>query len=192
MKPATFITKRTIVCPECSNDTGASIEHLINPQKDTKFGPWYCDECGTSFEGLVDMSGQVFVKPNPNNKAHEAMTLVSLPPQTEPFYFLLKRKVWTRQNEEVDLDLDYYINEHSCPTNWLRDIEVVMFDGDADPHGVIRHVRTIEMKDFNEVVRQVKVEENLIGPDQEDDGDFSNLEHQVMEKAFPEIIKNEE
>jgi len=191
MKPATFITKRTIVCPECSNDTGSSIEHLINPNRDTTFGPWYCDECGSSFIGLVDKSGQVFLELNPNDKQHEAMTLVSLPPQTEPFYFLLKRKVWTRDGK-VDLDLDYYINEHSCPTNWLRDIEVVMINDDSDPHGVIRHVRTMEMKDFNEAVRQVKIEGSIIGANHEDDGDFSNLEYEVMRKAFPEVIKDSE
>ena len=40
--------------------------------------------------------------------------------------------------EESEL-AEFYYEEHSCPTNWLKP-EMVYHDGDSDPHGLIEFV----------------------------------------------------
>jgi hypothetical protein len=42
--------------------------------------------------------------------------------------------------EEFVENEKYFYNEHTCPTNWLRDIEQIEFEGDHDPHGVFEFV----------------------------------------------------
>lgn len=40
--------------------------------------------------------------------------------------------------------------EHSCPTNWLRDCVAVIESKDTDPHGFLTFVRAVEVSgDFN-------------------------------------------
>ena len=45
----------------------------------------------------------------------------------------------------------YFFEEHSCPTNWLRDCVTVIEDGDPDPHGFMEFVRSVPIAlDFDE------------------------------------------
>ena len=38
----------------------------------------------------------------------------------------------------------YFYNEHTCPTNYMQDVEAVIYEKDADPHGVFEWVATID------------------------------------------------
>ena len=39
----------------------------------------------------------------------------------------------------------YYFEEHSCPTNWLKECVAVIKDGDCDPHGFLEFVRAVDV-----------------------------------------------
>lgn len=53
-------------------------------------------------------------------------------------------------DEEFQASKRYYFEEHSCPTNWLRDCVAVIEDGDTDPHGFLTFVRAVEVpQDFD-------------------------------------------
>ena len=79
--------------------------------------------------------------------AREGYTIVCLPPQDKPVYFVLANAYPSTEDglldsAEADASQQYFYEEHSCPTNWLQP-EVVAFDGDLDPHGLIEYVRRV-------------------------------------------------
>lgn len=76
------------------------------------------------------------------SKTHEGFTIVCLPPQEHPIYFVVPR---VHPDSEVGA---FMVDENSCPTNWLRNIEEIIIDGDTDPHGLFEYVRDIEEPDF--------------------------------------------
>jgi hypothetical protein len=44
----------------------------------------------------------------------------------------------------------YFFEEHSCPTNWLKECVMVIKDGDCDPHGFLSFVRAVDVpEDFD-------------------------------------------
>lgn len=55
------------------------------------------------------------------------------------------------QDREMKTDEDnqhhqqYFFEEHSCPTNWLRECVAVIQDGDCDPHGFLDFVRAVDV-----------------------------------------------
>ena len=38
----------------------------------------------------------------------------------------------------------YFYNEHTCPTNYMDCVEAIIYEKDADPHGVFEWVATID------------------------------------------------
>jgi hypothetical protein len=65
---------------------------------------------------------------------------VTVPPIT------LKLNTWKYAHsqglsqEKYEANERYFYNEHTCPTNWVREIEEIEFEGDRDPHGVFKFV----------------------------------------------------
>lgn len=44
----------------------------------------------------------------------------------------------------------YFFEEHSCPTNWLRECVAVIEGGNCDPHGFLEFVRAVDVpNDFD-------------------------------------------
>lgn len=90
----------------------------------------------------------------PARTSYETFDIVMIPPQTKPIYFIVKSMRY--EGGDIDTPVDdhkqYYYEEHSCPTNWLQP-EMMYFDGDSDPHGVIKYVATRDVSTFppNEV-----------------------------------------
>ena len=74
--------------------------------------------------------------------------------ETTPTLVLLKRngvylivngnKMLGIDKEEAEHQDQYYYNEHTCPTNYMQDVEAVIYEKDADPHGVFEWVATID------------------------------------------------
>lgn len=69
-------------------------------------------------------------------------TIVRLPPQEKDVYFVVPGV-----HPEPDVSR-YSVEEGSCPTNWLSDIEAIIIDGDTDPHGLFEYVRDIQAPAF--------------------------------------------
>jgi hypothetical protein len=140
-------TKRYFTCPNgCKHEM--TVEHLLGdgPCGVTKdypkrqAGPWYCDECGQGWKLTYD-ADSVDVEPVKGKKVDQ-WVILELPPQTEPIRFKVKAM---RIDRELDESADqYFYEEHTCPTNWLRRVEEVSIGEDDDPHGLFKHVRTYD------------------------------------------------
>jgi hypothetical protein len=94
----------------------------------------------------------------------EGYTIVCLPPQERPVYFVVPLV-----HPETEIS-DYMVSEGSCPTNWLRDIQRIICDGDTDPHGLFEYVRDIPEQPF-------------IGHTHNPDDEWPK----VVPEAFPEL-----
>jgi hypothetical protein len=203
MQAVNYITKRTVVCPTCGKDSKNDIDYqLENLAKKAagfaqlpdnvikmKFDIGHCEYCGVGMRGEYLLSGEVMIEPKPNDKTHRLTTLVKIPPQTETVYFVIETQAWTRkEGEPVDLDQDYYINEHSCPTNWFGDIRAVVIGADGDPHGLIRHVRSITEADADAIALKVRQKQGYDENGEYDGSSDSTTDFLVVAGMFPEVL----
>jgi hypothetical protein len=81
---------------------------------------------------------------------HEFKTLVLLAVDTTdgPLYFVIEGQAVYEGKDTPDDS--YYYEEHSCPTNYVR-VAMISLNGDHDPHGVFRYVRSVWMpKEYDE------------------------------------------
>jgi hypothetical protein len=72
------------------------------------------------------------------------------PSQGTPILILMERGSLkfivsaTRFPGRTDDNIRYFYNEHTCPTNWIGDVELISDDGDVDPHGFMKVVRIVD------------------------------------------------
>lgn len=65
------------------------------------------------------------------------LTLVCLPPQDDPIYFVL------------DWELDeHMVEDRQCPTDLFKSAFLVASDGDTDPHGIMEFIRVFDRPAF--------------------------------------------
>lgn len=124
-------TKSFAVCPHC-NATDSVVDHL---KPGDSAGPWYCDSCGKSYTLKVSKDGATEIMPS-NGWKIDTIDVLILPPQPKAIIFAVPGMRFDSSESVVD-DKHYYYEEHSCPTNWLKP-DFMYYDGDPDPHGVIR------------------------------------------------------
>lgn len=134
--PTVQVTKTYVVCPHCGENSGGAIDHLIADHREMSWGPWYCGHCKRGFAGTVTADGDVSVK-KVDSSFTKCFDLVCLPPQKHPVYFILSTAHPTDSEPE---STKFFYESHSCPTNWLRDIEMISIEGDQDPHGLIEYI----------------------------------------------------
>lgn len=132
------ITKQYIVCPHCNQNSGHSVDHI---QRGGHFGEWYCNECGHSYKGCRNEHGQIELTLSDSVKTN-TYDLVVLPPQDKPIYFVLKGMSFN--DGHYDDGKEYFYEEHSCPTNWLKHMVTMIIENDDDPHGLIEFVRSVK------------------------------------------------
>ncbi len=138
MKKANTIieTKQYVLCPHCEQSQ-SQIDHLFNGDgRDVTWGPWYCDECGCAYKGVVKGT-DVFVEKSDKRKdkclvflKNNNVLLV-----VEDMYF----------DGELDVENKrYFYEEHTCPTNYLGvEMVVDLNDGHTDPHGIFEFAGVI-------------------------------------------------
>ncbi len=103
---------------------------------------WSCDTCHTEFN-IKRVSESDFETGMTGRK--ETPITVTLQSITEP-KITLKLNTWKYAHSQNDSEEDfrensrYFYDEHTCPTNWTRDIVQIEFKGDRDPHGVFEFV----------------------------------------------------
>lgn len=147
MEKVTLIkeTKHYVCCPHCGHSK-TSVDHLFNEDhlSGRSFGPWYCDECGLSYSGKV-VGNEVFVQKEPGRKDISTVFLKhgNVLLAVEGMYF------------DGDLNQEearFFYNEHTCPTNFLKDVIEVydISDWSVDPHGIFEFVGAIPQTEFNE------------------------------------------
>ncbi len=140
-------TKTYAVCPACEADAGC-IDHLLGTTTKTW---WYCDSCGQRYQLMFHADGTVDIT-IAAGRTVTTVDLLMLPPQEKPVYFIVEGmrfedESWQRGDMSETDHKHFHYESHSCPTNWLKP-QMVYFDGDSDPHGLIEFVATKDDTDF--------------------------------------------
>lgn len=131
--------RRKIECPFCGGQSSFDITHL---KAGNSFGPWYCEECGSSIAGTIQSDGSVDVEPRKGTKT-KTLDLLCLPPQDHPVYFVVSGINISSVDSDTGDGKEYFYEEHACPRNWIDDVIEIISDGDNDPHGLFDFVASI-------------------------------------------------
>src|SRR6266481_2059156 len=126
-----------IPCPSCVE--GKWRADQLNIGQSTL---WACQNChnGASIKRINDSDFEVI-----SNGRKDTPVMVTLQSVTEP-RITLKLNTWKYWHSQADSLEDYreheryFYDEHTCPTNWTRNIVEIIFKGDRDPHGVFEFV----------------------------------------------------
>jgi len=126
-------TKNYAVCPCCEKQT-SSIDHLLNTDISTS---WYCDSCGERYRIIFKKSGEVFTQ--------------AIGERVNKNIVLLKNGnvglvVEGMSFSDAESNHEYYYNEHTCPTNYMKNVLAVidLEHNDSDPHGIFEYVATLD------------------------------------------------
>lgn len=145
-----------LMCPWCDRESGCRVDHLYNDQLPREFGPWYCKECRRGICGRVTAPGDVSVLrvSGTFQFVSRSMSLLRFDGVAGPVFFVMDHDRYHSAGVETDEDRQsnarYFFEEHSCPTNWLRECVAVIEDGDSDPHGFLTFVRAVDVpNDFD-------------------------------------------
>jgi hypothetical protein len=105
-----------------------------------------------------------------SSRFSKTLDLLILEPHEKPIYFVMAGKRYREKPDDEDDGKRYFYEEHSCPTNWIGDTVMISVDGDTDPHGLLKFVRSIP------------------SPVMPDD---PNAEDETIIAAFPEVAPPE-
>lgn len=144
---------RYVRCPSCGKGEHA-VDHLLAEPGRT-FGPWHCDECGMAFTGEVISETVVKTETTDQKIFDTEAHLVLEDPRLLPLTFIVRGRAVGQDVEAVieAEDEHYFYEMHSCPTNFLQEVEkVIAANGDDDPHGLFRWEKTVPASVDAEVV----------------------------------------
>lgn len=125
----TTVTKNYVHCPECDKQC-SPIDHL----KDGFKSWWYCENCGVQYE-IKMKDGVIDVKAT--EKRHLNMFVFL---KNENIGLIVKGFRDDPPDPEQLSNQEYFYDEHTCPTNYLKDVVAIidLKDGDTDPHGIFQ------------------------------------------------------
>jgi hypothetical protein len=155
-QPMALYRHEFAMCPWCDGESGSRVDHLYDQKLPTTFGPWYCDECGAPFSGIVLEPGNVeFRKEEKRDGFRRCMALLKFERKDGPTFFVMDHKRYLHRDDDTDEKIQdglrFFFEEHSCPTNWLSECAAVIQDGDCDPHGFLEFVRAVDVpRDFDD------------------------------------------
>lgn len=149
-KPAILVQKIKTVfkCLHCGQDTSSPIDHIDLNVPDRDIGGWHCQGCG--MENVLSIVNKtLMITPSLKKETKLISLLKSFEPLMSGDYIYIFIKTSSRSGKDgvvdsldkINDDKEYWINQHTCPSNWLR--HSISHDNDLDPHGVFQHVRTI-------------------------------------------------
>lgn len=143
-------------CPNCLKGEHR-IDHLLG-EPGRKAGPWHCDECGVAFNIEVISASVVKTAATTKKIFKTEAHLVLEDPSLLPLTIIVRGIVFGEVGQDIatlieQRDQSYFYEEHSCATNFLRDVEkVITADGDDDRHGLFRWEKTLPVSVEGDVV----------------------------------------
>lgn len=143
-------TKHYIPCPQCSDLESFSVGHLLD--RSTSFGPWYCDKCGHSIIGWVEVvakgeTPKVSIKPGKDRKVstRDVLRIAG----TE-IYMVVEGMNFVNTKGDLsntDENKRYLYEEHTCPTNVTKNEHRFVTSWgknlNDDPHGMFEFVASL-------------------------------------------------
>jgi len=130
-----------IPCPSCSKGSWRADQISVGFKTN-----WSCNECQENVD--IERVSETDFRTISTGKKNTPVT-VTLQSVTEP-KIILKLNAWKyahsqgMTSEDYESHQRYFYDEHTCPTNWTRDIVEIIFKGDHDPHGVFEFVSVID------------------------------------------------
>lgn len=148
-----------VTCPVEGCEEKVDLTHIIEEvllRRESKMvGPWYCEGCGKGINWVASsVDDEVEVTCSISNE-QKIKRLVLLDLDVESFDKPIQIVVYGNRWEPLDLldiesqeDQDsYYYNEQTCPTNYLKYIEIIIEGDNADPHGIFKYRSAIDLDD---------------------------------------------
>ena len=129
--------KTYIRCPDCGKGENR-VCHLFDMSFPVDFGPWYCDACGTGYKGTIRGTADIEIALCDTPRLLKVVDVLVLEPQDRPLYVAVASKDYGCGLD----DKRYLYEEHTCPTNWTRDVEMLMIGSNTDPHGLFQYLGT--------------------------------------------------
>ncbi len=148
--PAVVGSRVYVECQVCKGKI--DVNHWARPDsgfKDPKGADRHfsrhCIDCDTNYDIYAKSATEFLVKVAPTV---EWRGLLLVKHHTASTYLVVEIEFYLRDGV-VNTDMEYYINEHTCPTNWL-DVIAVADNGDIDPHGVFEFCRAMTYQQIQE------------------------------------------
>lgn len=181
-------------CPFCDDKEEHTVDHLIDRQPNNRmatFGPWHCASCRNGINGSVGrINGEIVLTLDPVPVVGEikytgGYVLLQSPALAEGgFIHLLVRDthIFTVGDKtETARRMKYFYDEHTCPTNWVRNIERFIEKGDTDPHGVFQYIDHVTDEELKSVLGADYKTTDSARLDQDQ-------EQMVLERFFPQVL----
>ncbi len=124
------VTQHYVPCPWCGANSG-TVDHLLNQNTETR---WYCDACGEKI-ALTFKDGRMFTGKVPGERKSKTLVLL----RNGDIGLVVEGMSFEDNPSGGDA---YFYNEHTCPTNYLKHVKVIidLKRGDTDPHGIFQFV----------------------------------------------------
>lgn len=144
MHAVTIRTIQTWSCPNCRHEnlcqkdfpkpfSSPSVQKCSNCAKNFKF---WINETAAGFELVCEDAPPTHV---------EVLCLLKYHRPGVPLFIIVHDSAPIK-NDVPDLDLTYYFDEGTCPTNYLGQVLMICDEGDPDPHGVFQFVRAVPVE----------------------------------------------
>lgn len=171
-----ILIERFVTCGNCSERI--SVENAFqHDSKQTQYDQT-CGDCGQKWKYEINRDLQTVVSLEKDGEPFLIHILLKQVNTTEPVFIVIKcaHRDASEDLQELDDHLVYYYEEHTCPTNFLG-VELIVRNGDADPHGIFEYVRFETDVNFKAKANEVfKPDENTFGQ-----------EERVYALLFPEL-----
>lgn len=147
----TTYTREYLTCPWCGGESGQRVDHLYTAATfPVHGGPWYCDDCGMPMDVLVIAPGDVETSRSANHGSRvRSMVLLRADGVDCPVYLVFDHDRYLGDTDDQEHQR-FLFEEHSCPQNWMHECVAIIKDGDCDPHGFFKFVRSVDVpEDFD-------------------------------------------
>jgi hypothetical protein len=138
-----------VQCPVCEQHEW----RIDQCQGRSTFGPWLCKVCCNYFKFTLRTADTYEVEQIDGPEGRNTPVTVTLVSQTVP-PITVKLNTWKWGHSQKDTPEEYrehqryFYNEHTCPTNWLCEVEEISVPEtvcgrlrtDRDPHGLFEFV----------------------------------------------------
>jgi hypothetical protein len=138
-------------CPNENCHGEWQIDHLFNDYKDRLFkSKWSCSQCLNYYEiSFTFINDQLnFCAESTGEKVQKKIVILELPPQEKPVRLMAYVNRYDHEKILGGND-QYFYEEHTCPTNWIKDVALIENGGDTDPHYMFKYIDTFDGNDVD-------------------------------------------
>lgn len=158
-------------CPGCDDPkehTFTGLVERLGPKITDKqtAGPWTCETCQSKLfvevyrqnDGGIGLTVEKRPIPTEEQMTHGLVLLRSTNADGKDPIYLIVHDSYVNKFTTAESSKDYWYNEHTCPTNWTRNVvgmmnkcAIIMHREDTDPHGVFEYVKHYNEEEIRQI-----------------------------------------